>query len=72
MQPNPIGKFADGLKKLYQRGKLIFAGATAELRQQKWVTNTVAYLKPIEPWVPGEEYSLFRDFVRVLRAFLNI
>ena len=28
-------KFADGLKKLYRRGKLIFAGATAELRHQK-------------------------------------
>src|SRR5271163_3451062 len=28
-------KFADGLKKLYRRGKLMFAGATAELRHQK-------------------------------------
>ena len=28
-------KFADGLKKLYRRGKLIFAGATAGLRHQK-------------------------------------
>jgi len=28
-------KFTDGLKKLYRRGKLIFAGTTAELRHQK-------------------------------------
>jgi hypothetical protein len=48
-------KFTDGLKKLYRQGKLIFAGATAELRhpgrfaafvdslfRQKWVV----YAKP--------------------------
>ena len=45
-------------------------------RVERWITNTVPYLTPIEPWTFGEEYDLFKDFIYLntfrhqLRVFL--
>jgi hypothetical protein len=45
-------------------------GTTGEFldRVDRWVTNTVAYLTPRDPWTFREEYNLFKDFI-YLNAF---
>ena len=32
-------------------------------RVDRWITNTVAYLRPSGPWEFIEEHRLFKDFI---------